>query len=105
MARSRLLWTTFGRVLLSGEHLRSPGHVPLDPDLDLEGLEHPKIAHHTFRRTSDKFARDHSEITGASKDDIDEQYGWLQAERSKDMQTAYAGPRSRAHRARITMMI
>ena len=52
----------------------------------------------------DKFARDHSEFTGASKDDIDDQFGWKQAERAKDQQIGYAGPRARAHRARITMM-
>jgi hypothetical protein len=76
-----------------------------DPDLDLEGLSEPKFAHHTFRRTSDKVARDSMELTGASKDDIDDQYGWRQAERAKDQQSAYAGPRSRSHRARISMMM
>jgi hypothetical protein len=76
-----------------------------DLDLDLEGLSVPKWAHHTFRRTSDKFARDCMEDTGATKEDIDEQFGWKQAERAKDQQSSYAGPRSRSHRARITMMI
>jgi hypothetical protein len=76
-----------------------------EPDLDLEGLAVAKFAHHTFRRTSDKMARDTMEVTLVSKEDIDDQYGWKQAERAKDQQMSYAGPRARSHRARITMMI
>jgi hypothetical protein len=40
--------------------------------------------------------------TGASKDDIDNIFGWLQAERTKDKQKpekAYAGPAERSVRA------
>ena len=43
--------------------------------------------------------------TGAEKGDIDDMYGWKQKERKKDQQLSYAGPRERAHRARISMMI
>ena len=76
-----------------------------DLELDLEGLSSPKWAHHTFRCTSDRKARDTMAETGASKDDIDDQFGWLQAARAKDQQKAYAGIAERSVRARCTMMI
>ena len=76
-----------------------------DLELDLEGLEKPKWAHHTFRRTSDRFARASMKETGVSEVDIDDQFGWEQAERAKKQQLAYAGRQHRAQRARITMMI
>ena len=65
----------------------------------------PKWAHHTFRRTADRMARDAMAETGASKEDIDDLFGWQQAERAKDMQLHYAGPQERALHARITMML
>ena len=43
--------------------------------------------------------------TGVDKEDIDDQFGWKQAERAKDQQVRYAGRRERARRACITMMI
>ena len=70
-----------------------------DPELDLEGLEEPKWGHQTFRRTADKLARRHQKDTGAKKEDIDELFGWKQAERAKDMQRHYAGLQERAFRA------
>ena len=76
-----------------------------DLELDLEGLEEPKWGHHSLRRTSDKIARNSIAETGADKEDIDEMYGWKQAERAKDMQIAYAGRRERSRRARVSMMI
>ena len=78
-----------------------------EPDLefDLEGLTSPKWAHHTFRRTADRMARDSMAETGATKGDIDDLFGWLQAERAKDQQRAYAGIAERSVRARCTMMI
>ena len=42
---------------------------------------------------------------GASKEDIDDLFGWLQAQRAKDQQKAYAGIAERSVRARCTMMI
>ena len=62
-------------------------------------------AHHTFRRTADRMARDAMAETGASKEDIDDLFGWLQAQRAKDQQKAYAGIAERSVRARCTMMI
>ena len=43
--------------------------------------------------------------TGATKDDIDDLFGWLQAERAKDQQKAYAGIAEHSVRARCTTMI
>ena len=76
-----------------------------DLELDLEGLEKPKWGHQTFRRTADRLARRHAKETGAKKEDIDDLFGWKQAERAKDMQLHYAGPQERALHARITMML
>ena len=45
-------------------------------------------------------ARDSAAETGATKDDIDGLFGWLQAERAKDQQKAYAGIAERSVRAR-----
>ena len=44
----------------------------VDLELDLEGLEKPKFAHHTNRRTSDRFARASMSETGVDKEDIDD---------------------------------
>ena len=76
-----------------------------DVDLDLEGLEKPKWAHHSFRRTADRIARATMAETGALKEDLDDMFGWKQAERAQDMQSHYAGRLERSKRARITMMI
>jgi hypothetical protein len=76
-----------------------------DPELDLEGREAPKWAHHSSRRKSDKVARETMDVTDATKEEIDDMFGWKQAERAKDMQLHYEGRRLRSRRARITMMV
>ena len=43
--------------------------------------------------------------SGATKEDIDDLFGWKQRERPLDMHLHYAGLRDRALRARVTMMI
>ncbi len=43
--------------------------------------------------------------TGATEEELDDMYGWQQAERDKRQQFAYAGRPERSRRARITMMI
>ena len=83
----------------------SSAMTEVDTELDLDGLDKPKWGHHTLRRTSDKIARETIEETGATKEDIDDMYGWKQAERAKEMQVAYAGRKQRARRARVSMMI
>ena len=76
-----------------------------DVDLDLEGLSEPKWGHHTFRRTADSIARATMEETGVSKEDVDDFFGWKQAERAKDMQVHYDVRRNRSKRSAITMLI
>ena len=65
----------------------------------------PKWGHHSFRRGADKVARATMAQTGATRDDIDEHFGWKQRERAEDMQLHYEGRRDRARRARVTMML
>ena len=77
----------------------------VDLELDIEGLEKPKWAHHTLRRSGDKFARASMNETGTTELDIDEVYGWRQAERAKVQQLHYAGRQARSQRAKVTMMI
>ena len=88
-----------------GVHAISNALEEHDPELDLEGRKAPKWAHHSSRRKSDKVARETMDDTGATKDDIDDMYGWKQAERAKDMQLHYEGRRLRSRHARISMMV
>ena len=83
----------------------SKGMEEPDLEMDLAGREEPKWGHHSLRRGADRFARDSMAETGATKDDIDDLFGWKQRERALDMQLHYAGLRDRALRARVTMMI
>ena len=83
----------------------SKGMDEPDLELDLDGLGEPKWGHHSFRRAADRFAQLSMEVTGVSKDLIDEFFGWKQALRAKDMQMHYAGRQERARRAKVTMMI
>ena len=76
-----------------------------DPEMDLDGRNEPKWGHHSFRRAADKVARATMDKTGATRDDIDEHFGWKQRERAEDMQLHYGGRRDRARRARVTMML
>jgi hypothetical protein len=50
-------------------------------------------------------ARETMDVTDATKEEIDDMFGWKQAERAKDMQLHYEGRRLRSRRARITMMV
>lgn len=76
-----------------------------DPELDLDGRDEPKWGHHSFRRAADKVARASMKETGATREDVDEQFGWKQRERAEDMQLHYEGRTDRARRARVTMML
>ena len=82
-----------------------------DMELDLQGREVPKFGNHSFRRHSDKVAREslplHAErgITSVTKQLIDYFYGWCLKEMRKDMQLHYAGLDRPARRelARVSM--
>ena len=79
-------------------------HEP-DRELDLEGRDEPHFGNHSGRRYADRKATDSAEITGATKGEIDDHFGWNQRERKKDSQLHYHGKAARLRRARITMMI
>ena len=83
-----------------------------DMELDLQGAEKPKFGNHSFRRHSDKVAREslplheaRGVINVVTKQLIDYFYGWLLKEMNKDMQLHYAGldRPSRRCLARVSM--
>ena len=76
-----------------------------DRELDLEGQEEPHFGNHSSRRYADRKATDSAEITGVTKGEIDDHFGWNQKERKKDSQLHYHGKAARLRRARVTMMI
>ena len=77
----------------------------VDTELDLDGLEKPKFAHHTMRRTADKWAREAiaASLSTATNEMVDVVFGWKQAEREKDQQFHYAGPQKVAELCKVTM--
>ena len=83
----------------------SQGMAEPDRELDLEGREAPHFGNHSGRRYADRKATDSSHLTGASKGQIDDHFGWQQRERKKDSQLHYHGRVEREKRARVTMMI
>ena len=76
-----------------------------DPELDLNGALKPHWSHHSWRRFSDKVARETRNKTGASDMDIDLFYGWQEAMYRKLMQIHYAGRSDRVKRSRVTMLV
>ena len=82
-----------------------------DVELDLQDRKEPKWGNHSFRRHSDKVAREslHLHAGGGAfemtKQVIDYFFGWMLKEMMKDMQTHYAGldRPSRRGLARVTM--
>ena len=76
-----------------------------DPELDLAGLAAPQWGHHSIRRLADTVARQTMEITGATEQDIDITFGWLEAMYSHRMQLHYESRFTRTVRARVTSEI
>ena len=76
-----------------------------DLELDLNGESKPKFANHSARRAADRVARETQARSGVSTMDIDVHFGWLEAQRRKDMQLHYQGKdrAQRVRRARVTM--
>ena len=76
-----------------------------DLELDLNGESEPKFANHSARRAADRVARETQARSGVSTMDIDVHFGWLEAQRRKDMQLHYQGKdrAQRVRRARVTM--
>ena len=88
-----------------GAYEESSKMSEVDTELDLDGLEKPKFAHHTMRRTADKWAREAiaASLSTATNEMVDVVFGWKQAEREKDQQFHYAGPQKVAELCKVTM--
>jgi len=76
-----------------------------DPELDLMGALAPHWTNHSWRRFSDKVARDTRKETGVTDVDIDLFFGWLEAFYQKLMQLHYAGRTDRVKRSRVTCRV
>ena len=91
-------------ALLSETHRRVQAAGP-DPELDLQGLERPQWGHHSFRRFADTVARSTRGETGATEQDIDIIFGWLEAMYSKKMQLHYETTFMRERRCCVTRLV
>ena len=76
-----------------------------DPEIDLAGLDAPRWGHHSLRRLADTVARQTMGETGATEQDIDIIFGWLEAMYSQKMQLHYESTFTRTRRAAVTSMI
>ena len=76
-----------------------------DPELDLMGLAAPLWGHHSNRRLADTVARQTREETGATEQDIDIIFGWLENFYSAKMQMHYESKFDREKRKVVTMMV
>ena len=75
-----------------------------DAELDLLG-DKPKFGNHGNRRHADKVATETKDLTGCTEGEIDDHFGWDQAQRKKKSQLHYKGRSDRLKRARVTMMM
>ena len=76
-----------------------------DPELDLMGLAAPLWGHHSNRRLADTVARQTMDETGATEQDIDIIFGWLENFYSSKMQMHYESTFVRERRKVVTMMV
>ena len=76
----------------------------VDTELDIAGDKFTP-GNHGNRRHADKKATDTMHVTGVSSGDLDDHFGWDQAERKKKSQLKYRGKTHRNKRARVTMML
>ena len=73
--------------------------------MDLQGLPAPLWGHHSFRRFADTVARQTMETTGASEQDIDITFGWMESFYSAKMQMHYETKLKREKRSAVTRLI
>ena len=76
-----------------------------DPELDLMGLSDPLWGHHSFRRFADTVARQTMHLTGATEEDIDLIFGWMEAFYSAKMQRHYDSGFTRERRSKVTSLM
>ena len=75
-----------------------------DPELDLQGWDSPLWGHHSLRRFADTVARETMHLTGATEQDIDIIFGWLEAFYSQKMQVHYQSRFTRTRRCAVTSL-
>ena len=75
-----------------------------DPELDLQGFDAPLWGHHSFRRFADTVARETMHLTGATEQDIDVIFGWMEAFYSQKMQLHYSSRFTRTRRCAVTSL-
>lgn len=76
-----------------------------DMELDLQGHATPLWGHHSFRRFADTCARETMRTTGATEQDIDIIFGWMEAFYSQKMQNLYESRFTREVRCRVTSLV
>jgi hypothetical protein len=94
-----------GLHLMLDEAYRAANADGPDPELDLQGLASPLWGHHSFRRGADTIARKTMQLTGATEQDIDLVFGWMEAMYSARMQIHYESRFDRDRRAAVTRMV
>ena len=75
-----------------------------DSELDLQGFETPLWGHHSFRRFADTVARETMAQTGATEQDIDLYFGWMERFYHQKMQVHYSSRFDRTRRAAVTSL-
>ena len=76
-----------------------------DPELDLKGQAAPLWGHHSLRRAADTIARASMDESGATEQDIDLYFGWLEKQYSQKMQLHYASRHDREQRTCVTRFV
>ena len=77
---------------------------PPDPELDLQGFEEPLWGHHSFRRFADSVARQTMSVTGATEQDIDLSFGWMERLYNHKMQVHYESRFDRTRQTAVTSL-
>ena len=75
-----------------------------DPELDLQGFDTPLWGHHSFRRFADTVARQTMAQTGATEQDIDLYFGWMERFYGQKMQVHYESRFDRTRRTAVTSL-
>ena len=75
-----------------------------DDELDLQGFDKPLWGNHSLRRFADTVARQTMALTGASEQDIDLYFGWLERFYQQKMQIHYESRFTRTRRSAVTSL-
>ena len=83
---------------------RAANRTTPDPELDLQGYGSVLWGHHSLRRFADTVARETMAVTGATEQDIDIVFGWLESFYSQKMQLHYQSRFTRERRSVVTSL-